>query len=61
METRRMGEVQGRIASDGDRIPRVPGDDHDATCIAGEASTVAAIVSGEFVAALEALGRNRPE
>ncbi len=32
-----------------------------ATCIAGEASTVAAIVSGEFVAAHEALGRNRPE
>jgi hydroxymethylglutaryl-CoA reductase (NADPH) len=31
-----------------------------ATCIAGEASTVAAIVSGEFVAAHEALGRNRP-
>lgn len=31
-----------------------------ATCLAGEASTVAAIVSGEFVAAHEALGRNRP-
>jgi hydroxymethylglutaryl-CoA reductase (NADPH) len=32
-----------------------------ATCLAGEASTVAAIVSGEFVAAHEALGRNRPD
>ena len=32
-----------------------------AVCIAGETSTVAAIVSGEFVAAHERLGRNRPE
>lgn len=31
-----------------------------ATCLAGEASTVAAIVSGEFLAAHESLGRNRP-
>ena len=31
-----------------------------ATCIAGETSTVAAIVSGEFVGAHEELGRNRP-
>jgi hydroxymethylglutaryl-CoA reductase (NADPH) len=31
-----------------------------AVCIAGELSTVAAIVSGEFVAAHERLGRNRP-
>jgi hydroxymethylglutaryl-CoA reductase (NADPH) len=32
-----------------------------ATCLAGEASTVAAIVSGEFLAAHESLGRNRPQ
>lgn len=32
-----------------------------ATCIAGEASTVGAIVSGEFCAAHETLGRNRPD
>jgi len=32
-----------------------------AVCIAGETSTVAAIVSGEFVAAHDRLGRNRPE
>ncbi len=31
-----------------------------ATAVAGEASTVAAIVSGEFVHAHETLGRNRP-
>ncbi len=31
-----------------------------ATCLAGEASTVAAIVAGEFVAAHQTLGRNRP-
>jgi len=31
-----------------------------ATCIAGETSTVAAIVSGEFFDAHETLGRNRP-
>ena len=31
-----------------------------AVCIAGETSTVAAIVSGEFVGAHERLGRNRP-
>jgi hydroxymethylglutaryl-CoA reductase (NADPH) len=31
-----------------------------AVCIAGETSTVAAIVSGEFVAAYERLGRNYP-